>query len=76
MTNDELKKQEKKLETVPEWTKNVAPLKDTLKIPHMKGGRGDVTGEFETLDDFDDKRASISFKEKNILIWEPHVLFI
>lgn len=78
MTNDqidEFRKREKKFETVPDWTKKVKPLGETLRIPHIKGGVGQGT-ELELLEDKDDKRASIPFKEKNILIWEPHILFI
>lgn len=72
---DEFRKQEKKFETVPEWTKKIGALGETLRIPHIKGGCGEGN-ELEVLDDMDDKRASIPFKEKNILIWEPHILFI
>ncbi|KFY02089.1 hypothetical protein V490_00655 [Pseudogymnoascus sp. VKM F-3557] len=78
MTNDqidEFRTREKKFETVPEWTRKIGPLGETLRIPHIKGGGGEGN-ELEVLDDMNDKRASIPFKEKNILIWEPHIFFI
>jgi hypothetical protein len=57
------------LETVPHWVAKVAPLKVMLHIPH----RMDGDSELETLDD---QRASPPFKEKNILIWNPHIHFM
>lgn len=78
MTDDqieEVQRRPKKLEAVPEWTKSVAPLPTLLKIPHLKGGLGSGS-ELEELDDMQDERASEPFKAKNILIWEPHILFI
>ncbi|KFY09983.1 hypothetical protein V492_05261 [Pseudogymnoascus sp. VKM F-4246] len=78
MTNDqidEFRNREKKFETVPEWTKKATPLEETLRIPHIKGGGGEGK-ELEVLEDMNDERASIPFKEKNILIWEPHIFFI
>lgn len=59
----------KVLETVPTWTAGVAPLKEMLYIPHYMDGET----QLETLDD---KRASSSFKQKNILIWHPHIHFM
>lgn len=59
----------KVLQTVPAWSMKVAPLKSMLYIPHYMDGRT----QLETLDD---KRASPAFKEKNILIWNPHTHFI
>jgi len=59
----------KVLETVPTWTTNVVPLKDLLYISHYMDG----DTQLQTLDD---ERASSSFKEKNILIWQSHIHFM
>lgn len=67
---EELKKREKKFEAVPEWTSKVPPLEKTLKIPYT------YDGDPKVLADFDDERASTPFKEKKVLIWEPHIYFI
>ena len=75
MTNEqieEFKTWPKKFERAPEWAHNVPPLDYVLKIPHRKHG---YEGPWETLEDFDDVRASEPFRDKNILIWEPHILF-
>ena len=75
MTNeefDEMKSRPKIFERAPEWASSVPPLGKLLKIPHRKHG---YDGPWETVDDFDDVRASDPFKEKNILIWEPHIYF-
>ena len=56
-------------ETVPQWTTEVQPLELMLNIPH--------TIEDETqLESIHDKRTSAPFKEKNILIWHPHIHFV
>ena len=60
---------EKKYEAVPEWTKEVPPLDEMLHIEHRIEGESQLTG-------LDDARASKAFKEKNILIWMPHVHFV
>lgn len=59
----------KVLETVPSWTTEVAPLKMMLCIPHHMDGESQ-------LESLDDRRASPPFKEKNILIWHPHIHFM
>ena len=45
-------------ESIPEWTLKVKPLEEVLKISHDGG---------ETLESFDDERASPQLREKNIL---------
>ena len=54
-------------ETAPDWAAPVPRLHNALVIPAHDG---------TVLPDFDDPRASKAFKEKNILIWEPHILFV
>jgi hypothetical protein len=56
----------KHYESVPEWTKLVPPLSETLFMP---------THDDIVITDKDDKRLEAHFKEKNILMWTPHVLF-
>ncbi|KAL8647978.1 MAG: hypothetical protein Q9210_005241 [Variospora velana] len=76
ITNDQLEEMKQKpkiFEQSPEWVTDVPPLVNMLKIPQRAHG---YTGPWETLDDFDDVRASTAFKEKNILIWEPHIYFV
>lgn len=64
---DELSTREKKFETLPSWTFQVPPLKETLRIPHE---------DSQVIDNMDDERASPVFKAKNVLIWNPHIHFI
>lgn len=64
---DEYQKEEQMYESGPEWTRNIKPLEEVLKIPHEGG---------ETLDSFDEQRASLQLKEKNILCWQPYIHFI
>lgn len=59
--------EERVYEAVPEWTLAVEPLAEVLKIPHDEG---------ETLESFDDERASLQLRQKNILCWQPHIHFI
>lgn len=59
-----LKLQPVKLEEVPSWAKNVPPLKDTFIIP----------GDSE--DPPDAKGRSERFYNMNIVVDEPHVLFV
>ncbi|KAF1988748.1 hypothetical protein K402DRAFT_411293 [Aulographum hederae CBS 113979] len=59
----------KVLETVPSWTGEVAPLEETLVVPHHMDGE-------TQLEALDDQRASAPFREKNILLWHPHIHFI
>ncbi|KAL8786513.1 MAG: hypothetical protein Q9213_002740 [Squamulea squamosa] len=76
MTNEqfeEMKQRPKLFEEAPEWAIKVPPLDKVLKIPHRAHG---YTGPWETVDDWDDVRASVPFKMKNILIWEPHIFFL
>lgn len=56
-------------EKAPAWAEDVTPLDETLHITHI------IPGE-EQLSSLDDERASPPFREKNILIWHPHIHFI
>ena len=70
VTREELEqyqKEERIWETVPEWTKQVAALGETLVIPHEDN---------EVLPSFKDERASPQLAAKNILHWQPHIHFI
>lgn len=70
VTREELEqyvKEEKVLETVPEWTERVAALEETLVIPHDDG---------QVLESFEDERASAQLATKNVLHWQPHIHFI
>lgn len=64
---EQYQKEEKIFESVPEWTKQVARLEETLVIPHDND---------EVLGSFEDERASAQLAEKNILHWQPHIHFI
>lgn len=64
---EEYQKEDKVLETVPEWTNQVAPLEETLVIPHDND---------EVLETFEDVRASAQLAAKNVLHWQPHIHFI
>ena len=64
---EQYQKNDKIFESVPEWTHQVAPLGDTLVIPHDNG---------EVLESFEDERASPQLTEKNILHWQPYIHFI
>ncbi|KAI9760320.1 MAG: hypothetical protein M4579_001724 [Chaenotheca gracillima] len=73
MTNEEveeLKARTKAFESVPEWTKKVPALEERFIIPYMHDGFP------QFLDDMDDVRASAPFRDKNILLWQPHIYFI
>ena len=61
------KKAPRMWEAVPDWVRNADPVEETIKIPTHDG---------VTLSGMTDVRASPPFREKNILIWEPHVLFV
>jgi hypothetical protein len=70
VTREELEqyqKEDKILETVPEWTNQVPPLEETLVIPHDND---------EVLETFEDVRASAQLAAKNVLHWQPHIHFI
>lgn len=69
---DEMRTRSKNYE-VPEWAGEVAPLKETLVLPHYKHL---MKGRPETLSGFEDERASETFKRKNVLLWEPHISFV
>ncbi|OIW32176.1 hypothetical protein CONLIGDRAFT_259294 [Coniochaeta ligniaria NRRL 30616] len=56
-------------ESVPEWTKGVRPLATTLHIPHSQPGLPQLTS-------LDDPQACLAFREKNILMAQPHIHFI
>jgi len=64
---NELATREKKCEAAPPWESQVPPLEETLRIPHEDN---------EVIESMDDVRAEPHFKEKNILIWRPHIYFI
>jgi hypothetical protein len=64
---EELNRRAKVFERVPSWTVDVPALAKTLRIPHENGG---------TLKKMNDVRASLPFKENNILLWHPHIYFI
>lgn len=64
---EKMRKQRKCWETVPLWAQRVEPLAETLVIP---------THDDVLLQSFDDERACLPFKKKNILIWQPHIYFI
>lgn len=61
---DELASRPRILETVPSWCARVPKLDKTLVIPGSDGAIPDDAG------------ASSEFKEKNILVWDPPVLFV
>lgn len=61
---EELASRPRILEAVPSWCEHVPKLEQTLVIPSADG---ETPGEDE---------ASPEFKEKNILVWEPPVLFV
>lgn len=68
-TNDEIEEMRntrQRPEQGPKWARKVPPLSKILKIP---------TSEDVTLESFDDERASQQFKEKSILVWQPHIHF-
>ncbi|KAH9907079.1 hypothetical protein F4778DRAFT_778507 [Xylariomycetidae sp. FL2044] len=56
----------RRYESVPDWAKDVAPLEDLLMIPTQDG---------ELLQNKGDSRADPDFREKNILLWTPHIHF-
>ncbi|KAI9677679.1 MAG: hypothetical protein M1817_006634 [Caeruleum heppii] len=64
---DELNAREKVFEEVPSWTHQVPRLEETLWIPHE--GNQYLRGD-------DNVQASPPFREKNIIIKHPFVLFI
>ncbi|KAL2813447.1 hypothetical protein BJX63DRAFT_443109 [Aspergillus granulosus] len=64
---EQYQQEEKIFETVPEWTKWVAPLKEPLVIPQENE---------EVLESFEDERSSPQLAAKNILCWQPHIHFI
>jgi hypothetical protein len=64
---EELGRRDKAFENVPSWTVDVPALAETLRIPHENG---------DTLRKMNDSRASPAFREKIILLWHPHILFI
>ncbi|KAG5986234.1 hypothetical protein E4U54_005536 [Claviceps lovelessii] len=68
---EEWRTREPRYETEPEWALAVPRLAAPLAIPHWDNKQRD----FVPLDSFDDRRASVQFSKKNILIWQPHVHF-
>lgn len=64
---EQYQKEDKILESVPEWTNQVARLEKTLVIPHDND---------EVLGSFEDERASAQLAAKNILHWQPHIHFV
>lgn len=56
----------KRYEELPEWTHNVPALPETLIMP---------SHDNIVMEGFNDPRASDQCKDKNILIWGPHIHF-
>lgn len=69
----EVRTRPKIYEEVPDWAVRVPALKETLVLPHYEH---QMEGRPKVLHDFEDERASSVFKMKNILVWEPHIMFI
>lgn len=69
---DEWRSQEPKFEEEPGWVAAVPRLNQTLGIPHWDNELRD----FVTLSGFEDEKASPEFRDKNILIWQPHIHFV
>jgi hypothetical protein len=70
MTREEIEQYQKEkriFESVPDWTKHVAPLEETLVIPHENN---------EVIESFEDITASTQLAAKNTLHWQPHIHFI
>ena len=64
---EELERRPKVLEEVPSWCQHVAPLAQILSIPDEQG---------TTLSTSDDPEACPEFRDKNIVIREPHIYFV
>lgn len=64
---EQYQKEDKILESVPEWTNQVPRLEKPLVIPHDNE---------EVLGSFEDVKASVQLAAKNILHWQPHIHFI
>ncbi|KAL1897402.1 hypothetical protein Sste5346_004138 [Sporothrix stenoceras] len=64
--------QERVYEEEPSWVKHVPRLRRRLDIPHWDNS----VRAFVSLPGFDDERASDEFKDKNILLWQPHIHFL
>ncbi|MCJ1253566.1 hypothetical protein MMC24_001378 [Lignoscripta atroalba] len=62
-----LKEKPKVLEIAPAWCKCVPPLEKTLRLPNEQG---------EFLLGKEDDQACLEFLEKNILVLQPHILFV
>ncbi|KAL9102765.1 MAG: hypothetical protein Q9163_002127 [Psora crenata] len=73
---DEVQLKPKWYECVPDWANRVPPLTETLRLPHHKDPLGRGSTALDVIEDASDERASEAFKEKNILVWEPHIYFI
>jgi hypothetical protein len=70
MMREEIEQYQKEkmiFESVPDWTKCVAPLEETLVIPHEND---------EVIESFEDIRARAQLAAKNISHWQPHIHFI
>jgi hypothetical protein len=59
---DEWRAQEREYEKEPEWTANVPPCEQVLKILHWEND----LRKFVSIDGFDDKRASQEFAKKKM----------
>lgn len=73
---DEVRLRPKVYESVPQWTKRVPALAETLRLPHFQSPTNMDSTSLEVIQDANDERISPVFKEKNILIWHPHNYFI
>jgi hypothetical protein len=70
MTREEIEqyqKEERIFELVLDWTKHVAPLEETLVIPHEND---------EVIESLEDVRASSQLAANNILHWQPPPLHL
>lgn len=59
----------KTYESVPKWTETVLPLEEMLHIHHSMPDEAQ-------LQNLDDPRASQPFKDRNVLLWHPHIHFV
>ena len=73
---DEIRQRPKVYESVPDWTKKVPALAETLRLPHYISPTDMASTALGFIQDADDERTSPPFREKNILLWHPHIYFI
>ena len=75
---DEMMKQPRKYEDVPDWVYSVPRLKLPLLLPSYRNiySYDPKDHVLEWIEDEDDERLSPVFKDKNIFIWSPDIFFI